>query len=180
MYLLIRKCIGRADIQRICSIMWLDNTLLIPVFQSGKSGHMTRQYTGTNISYIDCPTGTNDLESRCVDHFFGESITSKALEQVSEWKWKKYHICSIEHSTKSMHYVCGIDGFCCRNTQNFCPVGALEPIRDFDSNSAVWYLSLNYEKNYSLVLCDSNKSGWRYKIGKNKFWCYNRYIQIIR
>lgn len=113
---------------------------------SAKSGHMTRQYTGNNISYIDCPTGTNDLETRCVDHFFGKPINSKALEQVSEWKWKKYFDCSTEHSKNSLHYVCGIDGFCCRNTQNFCPVGAVEPIRDFDSNSAVWYLSLNYEK----------------------------------
>ena len=130
---------------------------------------MTRQYAGTNISHIDCPTGTNDLESRCVDHFFGDPITLKALEQVSEWKWKKYHICSIEHSTKSMHYVCGIDGFCCRNTQNFCPVGALEPIRDFDSNSAVRSLSLNCEKTIIQFCVTRIRADEDIKLAKTNF-----------
>ena len=100
------------------------------LLSSGESGHITRQYSGK----IGDPCDTNSL-TRCVDH--GLPNESKALEQVSEWKWQNYNNCSTEQSSQGFHSACGDSGFCCRNTENFCPVGALEPIRDMDSNSAV-------------------------------------------
>ena len=96
----------------------------------GESGHITRQYTTTIGTQCDTNSST-----RCVDH--GLSNESKALEQVSEWKWKKYNSCSTDQSSQGFHSACGNNGLCCRNTENFCPVGALEPIRDMDSDSAV-------------------------------------------
>ena len=99
-----------------------------------ESGHITRQYAGTNISHSDCHTNAND-STRCVD--FHLPTQSEVLGQVLEWKWKKYHKCSVDNSSKSVHSTCGTDGYCCRTTENFCPVGALKPIRDFDSGSAV-------------------------------------------
>ena len=105
---------------------------------SSESGHLTRLFIPTANQGTACPTNENNL--RCVD--YNIPTESETLAQISEWKWKKYNKCSVSDSGQSLHTACGTNGYCCRNTENFCPVGALEPIRNFDDNSAVSFTEL--------------------------------------
>lgn len=97
--------------------------------EPGKSGHMTRQYNGYGIDCSACPSDSLG----CVDHYL--PTESEALSHVSEWKWNKYNSCSASDHTAGDHTACGHNGTCCLNTENSCPVGALEPIRDFDDGA---------------------------------------------
>ena len=112
---------------------------------------MTRQYNGDDIDLSACPSNLG-----CVDHYL--PTESEALSHVSEWKWKKYHSCSLSDYIAGNHTACGHNGYCCHNIGNSCPVGALEPIRDFDHGTVRFTFIFKYDQVWVKTRMNSERT----------------------